>query len=60
MIGVVSGVKVTLKFKIMKLKWIIWAVIAIALVCHWGFLGVVVSGIAFAFMLENQPEEERR
>ena len=41
----------------MKLKWIIWAVIAIALVCRWGFFGVMVSGIAFAIMLENQPEE---
>lgn len=60
MIGVVSGVKVTLKFKIMKLKWIIWAVIAIALVCHWGFLGVVVSGIAFVLMFDEKEVEDNR
>lgn len=42
---------------IMKLKWIIWAVIAIAVVCHWGFMGVIASGFAFVLMLDEKEED---
>ena len=46
-----------IKFKIMKLKWIIWAVIAIAVICHWGFMGVIASGFAFVLMLDEKEED---
>lgn len=37
------------------MKWIIFAVVAVAAVMHWGFFGVMVMGVILALMLENEP-----
>ena len=55
--------KIGAKFKEIggyKMKWIIWTAIAIPVVLHWGFFGLMVVGVMLAVMLENHKDKEEK
>ena len=39
------------------MKWIIFAVVAVAAVMHWGLMGAIWMSIVAAAMLENHEEK---
>ena len=41
------------------MKWIIWAVVAVAAVMHWGLMGAMWMSVALAVMLENEPSRNK-
>lgn len=66
MLGGFHGVKVTLKFKIMKKNvWSIVAIVAMIAVCvalclHWGFFGVICSTIVYGLWANYTEDKEKR
>ena len=42
------------------MKWIIWAVVAVAAVMHWGLMGAMWMSVALAVMLENHEDKEEK
>lgn len=42
------------------MKWIIWAVVAVAAVMHWGLMGAMWMSVALAVMLENYKDKEEK
>lgn len=42
------------------MKWIIFAVVAVAAVMHWGLMGAMSMSVALAVMLENHEEKEEK
>lgn len=39
------------------MKWIIFAVVAVAAVMHWGIMGAMWMSVVSAIMLENHEEK---
>ena len=39
------------------MKWVIFAVVAVAAIIHWGLMGAIWMSIVAAVMLENHEEK---